>query len=93
MTSPLRIRTPKETILANIELLPEADLWKPIIEKADDSGYVSKDAAGEILATLGYSERQFHDWATSRGFLCFSSHEICDVAELHEYWVSQQPDT
>ena len=91
MSEPLRIRTPKDTIAANIELLPEADLWRPIIERADDGGGLSHEEAEAVLAQLGYTPEQFFDWCRQRQFISFWSLAIRDVAELHEFWVEQQP--
>lgn len=96
MTSPLRIRTPKETILASIELLPEADLWRPIIERANDSGYLSCRAAGSgVLAQFGLNASKFIAWAKQQQRLpaAFPRPEfaLMDVAILHEFWVEQQP--
>ena len=93
MIEPLRIRTPKETILANIELLPEAHLWRPIIEQADDGGGLSREEAEAVLAQLGYTPEQFFDWWRLRGPFAFSlrNDAILDVATLHEFWVAQQP--
>ena len=91
MTEPFRIRTPKETILANIELLPEVDLWRPIIERADDGGVLSREEAEAVLAQLGYTPEQFFDWCRQRPFVFRWAAAIRDVAELHEFWVAQQP--
>ena len=91
MAEPLRIRTPKETILANIELLPEADLWRPIIGRADDGGGLSREEAEAVLAQLGYTPEQFFDWCRQRPFISLWHNAIRDVAELHEFWVEQQP--
>jgi hypothetical protein len=91
MTEPLRIRTPKETILASIELLPEADLWRPIIEQADDGGGLLREEAEAILVYLGYTPEQFFDWCRQRPFISLWRNAIRDVAELHEFWVAQQP--
>jgi hypothetical protein len=90
MTDPLRIRTPKKAILANIELLPEARLWGPIIERADDGGFLTLEEAEAALAQFGYTSDQFCDWCKSRPFFTWLSTAICDVAELHEFWVEQQ---
>jgi hypothetical protein len=100
--APFRIRTPKETILDSIELLPEVDLWRPIIEQADDGGYLSRDQAEMVLVQLGYTPAQFVDWLRQCPFSVFwnqqggpdhpeASAAIRDVAELHEFWVAQQP--
>lgn len=91
MTEPLRIRTPKETISGNIELLPEADLWRPIIEKADDDGFLAREEAEAVLAQLGYTPERFFHWCRQRQSINFSTLAICNVAELHEFWVQQQP--
>jgi len=89
--SSFRIRTPKETILDSIELLPEADLWRPIIEQADDGGHLSRDQAEMVLVQLDYTPEQFFGWCRQRPFVFLWSAAICDVAELHEFWVAQQP--
>ena len=93
MTEPLRIRTPKETILADIELLPEVDLWRPIIERADDGGGLSRGEAEAVLAQLGYTPEQFFDWWRLRGPFAFllRNDAILDVATLHEFWAERQP--
>jgi hypothetical protein len=91
MAEPLRIRTFKETIFANIELLPEAHLWRSIIGRADDGGGLSREEAETVLAQLGYTPQQFFDWCRQRPFIFSWAAAIRDVAELHEFWVEQQP--
>jgi hypothetical protein len=91
MSEPLRIRTPKEIIASNIEPLPEADLWRPIIEKADDGGFLTLAEAEAVLTQFGYTSNQFCDWCKARPFFSWLSTAFCDVAELHEFWVAQQP--
>jgi hypothetical protein len=91
MTEPLRIRTPKETIAGNIELLPEADLWRPIIEKADTDGFLDSTAeAVGVLNRLGLEATDYIAWIKrQRGV--FTTISSLDLALIHEFWVEQQP--
>lgn len=92
MTDPLRIRTPKEIIAANIELLPEADLWRPIIEQADEDGFLpSLEIVLNILRSLGIDPLSLRLWAKCAHNIK-PLNALFDVAKIHEYWVSQQPD-
>lgn len=93
MTQPLRIRTPKETILANIELLPEADLWRPIIEQADADGFLGStaDVVG-VLRNLGLDASDYVAWIERKRGV-FTTVSTLDISLIHEFWVSQQPIT
>lgn len=98
MNLPLRIRTIKETLLANIELLPERDLWRPIIQRADDNGLLPSPKEGvEVLRSLGLDPMRYVNWVASgcsswRGLPYQGQPTFASIAELHEFWVSQQPD-
>lgn len=91
MSYPLRIRTPKETIATNIKLLPEADLWLPIIEQADANGLLdSTTEVVGVLKRLGLNAIDYVAWI-KRTTGSYSTFSALDLALMHEFWVEQQP--
>jgi hypothetical protein len=91
MTEPLRIRTPKETMAGNLALLPEADLFLPLLEQVDDDGFLGSTAeAVGVLNRLGLEACDYVAWIErKRGF--FTTVSSLDLALIHEFWVEQQP--
>lgn len=88
----LKFRTLRETMAESLALLPEAGLWLPILNRADENGILPEEADGEaVLKELGLEPAKFHAWQ-SRPWFVAPSWFIKDVAELHEFWVSQQED-
>lgn len=91
MTEPLHSRTPKETIAANIEMLPEARLFRPLLELVDDDGFLSSTAeAIYAIKRLGLKASDYVAWIErKRG--AFATVSSLDLALIHEFWVEQQP--
>ena len=84
-------RTIKQIIAANLAMLPEASKWLPIIEQADDSGFLPTiDAGSAALSDLGLDRDAFDRWCEQRRQWINVSLSIRDVAELHEFWVDCQ---
>jgi hypothetical protein len=94
MSEPLRSRTIKETLAANLAMLPEADLFLPLLEQVDDSGYLSCRAAGNgVLRNLDLNPAQFLAWVKQQQRLpaAFPRPEfaVMDVSIIHEFWVER----
>ncbi len=91
----LVFRSLRETMAENLARLPEAALWLPILNRADDDGLLPDLAAGEaVLQQLGLDLAAFYE--SRRRALSqhpdFVVHRwvVRDVAQLHEFWVDQQ---
>jgi hypothetical protein len=92
MSEPFRTRTIKETLAGNLALLPEADLFLPLLERVNDSGYLPCRAAGHgVLRDLGLSSTRFLAWVKRNQRLpaAFPRPEfaVMDVSIIHEFWV------
>jgi hypothetical protein len=84
-------RTIKQIMAANLAMLPEASKWLPIIEQADDSGFLPTIEAGSAaLSDLGLDQDAFDRWCGQRRQWINVTLSIRDVAELHEFWLDCQ---
>jgi hypothetical protein len=87
-------RTIKQTMAENLAMLPEAPQWLPLIEKANDSGFLpSLEDGFAALSDLGLDRDAFDRWCDQRRQWIDVTFSIRDVAELHEFWFKCQEET
>lgn len=87
MTEPLRSRTIKETLAANLAMLPEADLFLPLLEQVDDDGFFPNHrAVVDALHALGLPLEDCIVFMASRP-KTFRTQRTQNLAWIHEFWV------